>query len=260
MTEAIRGHLYDYPKYYDLVFGSDWKAEFDFLRACFEKHAGGPVHRLFEPACGTGRLLIKLAEAGYDVGGNDLNPHAVEFCNARFRRRGLAPPAFVGDMADFRLPRKVDAAFNMINSFRHLMTESAARRHFACVARALGKGGLYVLGLHLTPTEGEPIGEEEWSARRGNLAVISRMRTLGVDLDRRVEHLAMTFDVYTPTRHLRIEDEMDYRVYTLPQLRRLLAKTPELEVVETYDFAYDIDDPIAPGPGMEDVVLVFRRR
>ena len=28
-SEVIRAHLYDFPKYYDLVFGSDWKAEFE---------------------------------------------------------------------------------------------------------------------------------------------------------------------------------------------------------------------------------------
>jgi hypothetical protein len=85
--------------------------------------------------------LIKFAEAGYDVAGNDLNPLAVEFCNARFRRRGRAAAAVVGDMADFRLRPKVDAAFNMINSFRHLPSERSARSHLECVARALRKGG-----------------------------------------------------------------------------------------------------------------------
>ena len=102
---TLDADLYDFPKYYDLVFGSDWRAEFDFLTACFEKHASRPIRRLFEPACGTGRLLIKLAQAGYEVSGLDLNPHAVDYCNRRFARHGLASPAFVGDMSDFRLPR-----------------------------------------------------------------------------------------------------------------------------------------------------------
>jgi hypothetical protein len=32
----MAANLYDYPRYYDLVFGSDWKAEFDFLTAAFD--------------------------------------------------------------------------------------------------------------------------------------------------------------------------------------------------------------------------------
>src|SRR6187549_671346 len=53
---ALAKNLYDYPRYYDLVFGSDWKAEYDFLLEVFDKHAAGRVRRVFEPACGTGRL------------------------------------------------------------------------------------------------------------------------------------------------------------------------------------------------------------
>jgi hypothetical protein len=64
MPDVVHGSLYDYPKYYDLLFGSDWKAEFDFLRACFEKYAGCRVRRVFEPACGTGRLLVEVDDQG----------------------------------------------------------------------------------------------------------------------------------------------------------------------------------------------------
>ncbi|MFO1092161.1 MAG: class I SAM-dependent methyltransferase [Planctomycetaceae bacterium] len=260
MPETVVANLYDFPKYYDLIFGNDWKAEFDFLRVAFAKHGPRSVRRLFEPACGTGRLLIKLAQAGYEVAGNDLNPKAVQFCNDRLARHGFRRTAVVGDMSDFTVAKKFDAAFNTINSFRHLPTEKTARSHLQCVARALKKGGLYLLGLHLTPTKGAPIEDEMWSARRGNLSVNSYMWTKKRDLKVRNEELGMTFDVYTPTRHFRIEDEMHYRIYTAPQMRKLLTSVPELEVVETYDFHYDIDEPITIDAATEDVVFVLRKR
>ncbi|MBL8852073.1 MAG: class I SAM-dependent methyltransferase [Planctomycetaceae bacterium] len=260
MPETVAANLYDYPKYYDLIFGNDWKAEYDFLLAAFEKHGPKRVRRLFEPACGTGRLLIKLAQAGYEVAGNDLNPKAVAFCNDRLARYGFPRSAVVGDMSDFRVKKPYDAAFNPINSFRHLPTEAQARSHLQCVARALRRGGLYLLGLHLTPTRGAPIEEEAWGARRGNLAVNSYMWTKSRDLKRRNEQLGMTFDVYTPTRQFRIEDEMHYRIYTARHMRALLAGVPELEHIETYDFHYDIDEPVEISPETEDVVLVLRKR
>ena len=260
MTEIIEAHLYDYPKYYDLVYGSDWKAEFDFLKQCFEKHAAGEVERLFEPACGTGRLLIKLAEAGYKVAGNDLNPNAIDFCNARLQRRGFPPSAFVGDMSDFSVKRKFDAAFNMINSFRHLPTERSAENHLRCMADALVKGGLYILGLHMTPTVGESVDREAWSARRGNLSVVSTLWSENIDLEERNERVGMTFDVYTPTRHVRIVDEMGYRIYTAKHMHNLFSKVPELEIAEIYDFSYDIDEPVTLGPRTEDVVFVLQKK
>ena len=258
--DTIAGHLYDFPKYYDLIFGSDWKAEYKFLLACFEQWARRPVESVFEPGCGTGRLLVKFAQDGYDVAGLDLNPKAVDFCNARFRRKGLAPAAFIGDMANFKLKRRVDACFNMINTFRHLPDEAAALAHLRCVAAALHKGGLYVLGLHLTPTTEQRCTEETWSASRGNLSVVSRLWSIGIDTRKRVERIGMTYDVYTPSRQFRIEDETVFRTYTADQMRKLFDATPQLEVCETYDFRYDVDWPIEITGDTEDVVYVLRKR
>jgi len=258
--QVINTSLYDHPKYYDLLFGSDWKAEFDFLEACFDKHAWRTVRRLFEPACGTGRLMAKFARAGYAVSGNDLNAKAIEYCNARLVRQGFSPSATVGDMADFRLRRKVDAAYNTINSFRHLPDERAAEGHLRCVAEALHKGGLYVLGLHLTP-RGEPVcSEESWSARRGHLAVLSRMWSIRIDRRRRQEHVGMTVDVHTPRKRFRLAEQMIFRTYTAEQFQRLLRRVPRLQLVETYDFAYNVDVPIHVDADTEDVLYVLRKR
>ena len=259
MAEIIEGSIYDFPKYYDLLFGSDWKAEFDFLQACFKKHASRPVERIFEPACGTGRLLIKLAQAGYDVAGNDLNEKSIEFCNDRFERNGFPRSAVVQDMADFKVSRKFHAAFNLINTFRHLPTEATAVAHLNCVADALTKGGLYALGIHLEPTKGSRMEEESWSARRGNLAITSYMWSKGIDRRKRMEHLGVTLDIYTPTDHKRIVDHMEYRTYKRTQFQSLLKKVPALEVAEVYDFAYDIDKPHEITETSEDVVYVLRK-
>lgn len=260
MLPTTCANLYDYPKYYDLVYGSDWKPEFDFLQLCLRKHAIGKVKRLFEPACGTGRLLVKFAQAGFRVAGVDLNAKAVKYCNDRLARAGFARTAFVGDMCDFITRTPVDAAFNTINSFRHLSTESQAENHLRAVARCLRPGGLYVLGLHLTPTIGEPLQEESWSARRGNLAVLSHLWVIACDHRRRREEVGMRFDVYTPSKQFRLEDRIVFRTYSANQLRSLLARVPEFEVTQFYDFSYDIDRPTTIGPTTEDAVYVLRKK
>ena len=257
--ETIQGNLYDYPSYYDLVFGSDWKAEFEFLQQAFDQFATKKVKRLFEPACGTGRLLFRLARAGYDVSGLDLNERAVAYCNQRLARYGLPESVFVGDMTGFKLPRRVDACFNMINSFRHLQTETAARNHLRCVSEALNPGGIYVLGLHLTPTQAEPTESESWSARRGNLMVNTHLQTTSRNLSSREERFEMTYEVYTPTKRLQISDEVVFRTYTAPQLVKLVASVPRLELLAIHDFAYDLSQPVVLDERAEDVVLILGR-
>ena len=260
MSELLDGCLYDYPKYYDLLFGSDCAAEMSFLKACFQRYCEGKVTRVFEPACGTGRLMIRLARAGFEVAGNDLNPRAVTYCNDRLERSGFPATAAVGDMTDFRLRRRVDAAFNMINSFRHLDSEPAARSHLQCVAASLTPGGIYLLGLHLTPIRGPRDMGESWSARRGHLAINSNLHSIRLDRRRRIEDFALTFDIYTPTSYRRIVETMRYRTYSVSQILRLLESVPELEWIESFDFGYDITQPATIDASTEDVVLVLRRR
>ena len=257
--ETIAGHLYDFPKYYDLIFGSDWAAEFKFLKGCFQKYSKRPVTRIFEPACGTGRLMIQFAKAGYDVAGNDLNVKAIDYCNARLQRAGFPQTAFVGDMADFAVKKKVDAAFNMINTFRHLPNEKTAEAHFRCVADALNSGGLYFLGLHLTPKSPAKCTAESWSSSRGNLSVVSNLWTISTDLKKRQERIGVTYDVYTPTKQFRIADETIFRTYNVDQMFRLLATEPRFRLLEMYDFRYDLEWPIDVTSDTEDIVYVLQR-
>lgn len=258
--ENIAGNIYDYPVYYDLVFGADWSAEYHFLRACFAKHVSGKTKRLFEPACGTGRLLYRFAKGNYTIGGVDLNPKAIDYCNERLAKHGYKGEVFVGDMCDFQVARPYDASFNTINSFRHLLTEKQAVAHLQNMAAAIRPGGIYALGLHLTPTEGAPTDTESWNARRGSLSVNTHMWPLSRDPKKRIERFGMRFDVYSPTSHIRINDELVLRSYTAKQFSQLLNKVPDWKIDAVYDFRYDINEPIDIDPTIEDVVYILKRQ
>jgi len=252
--------IYDHPKFYDLVFGADCAAELKFIIACGQQFATGKIRKLFEPACGTGRLLFHLAKKGYSVHGLDLNPKAVDFCNQRLARHGFQDRAWVADMSCFEAKKKYDLAFNTINSFRHLASEKDAEGHLESMARCLRPGGLYLLGVHLTPTKAEPSDGESWSARRGHLAINTHMWTIERNAKKRVERYGIRFDVHNPTGSFRIEDILVLRSYTAPQMGKLIDKSGAWDVVETFDFVYDIDSPVVVDAASEDVVYVLRRR
>ncbi len=256
----VTGNLYDFPRYYDLVFGCDWRAEVDFLRGIFAKYVPGKTKSLFEPACGTGRLVFRLAKLGYKCAGLDLNPHAIDFCNRRLEKHDLPQSAFVGDMTDFELKKPVDAAFNTINSFRHLLAEKMALDHLRCTAKALRKGGVYVLGLHLTPLTTDPIEEEIWNTRRGKLSLQTRLVSVETNLKKRVERCEMTLEVDSPKQKLTIRDELKFRTYTHKQILQLLSEVHELELVGVYDFRYRIDLPTQVDELSQDVVLILRKK
>ena len=69
----------------------------------------------------------------------------------------------------------------------------------------------------------------------------------------------MSFDVYTPTKQYRIEDQVTFRTYTAGQMDRLLKGIADFEVTAVYDFSYDVGRPLEIGPETEDVVYVLRK-
>ncbi len=256
----IEESIYDHPKYYDLIFAAEWEPEFNFLEACFEQYVDRKVTRLFEPACGTGRLIYRFADAGYEISGNDLNDKAINFCNERLTRHGLQQRAVVGDMTQFALDQPVQAAFNTINSFRHLESEKLAVKHLNCMANAIVKGGIYVLGFHLSPIGVDACEEEYWSAEEGGLKVDSGMWLQKRNKRRRIETLGISFDVQTSDKKFRITDQLKFRTYTWPQFERLIDKVPQFEIVDVFDFDYDIENPLAIDDQCEDAVFVLKVR
>jgi SAM-dependent methyltransferase len=260
VTTTVYGTVYDYPEYYDLVFGAGAGLQCEFLNGCFDLHAGRRVRRVFEPACGSGRLLVRLAACGLEVSGWDINPASVDYCNNRFKRRGLPAPAVLGDIVNVSLPSKVDAAFNLISSFQLLTTEGAAESHLRSMAASVATGGLYILGLHLMPSRGAPIKRERLSATRGNLTVVCRIWTKQICSDRREVRCGMITEIRTRDRGVRIVEDCMFRAYSVTQIQRLLDRVGHFETVATYDYNYNLSNPISVGPETQDVVYVLRRR
>ncbi|MFG0287941.1 MAG: class I SAM-dependent methyltransferase [Rhodopirellula sp. JB044] len=270
---VIEESIYDHPKYYDLVFGADVAAETKYILDCQHVFGTGEPGWFFEPACGTGRLMYALARKGHDVCGLDLNSKAVAFCNDRFRRKGYPETAICADMcefsrADFKgiFPQSrkkagpVAVAFNTINSFRHVGSEKDARAHLECMADVVRPGGLYLLGVHLTPTSVPPSETESWSARRGHLAINTHMWTVDRDKKKRLERFGIRFDVHTPSDSFRINDELRLRSYTPLQMQRLIDHGGKWECIATHDFGYEVDNPIEVDSSTEDVVYVLQRK
>lgn len=251
---------YDYPQYWDLAFHSETKLEADFLDAACRKYCDFAPKRILEPGCGGGRLVVELASRGYEVTGFDLNQSAVDYVKKRLRRRGFSADVFRADMTDFRIASPVDVAINPVNTFRHLTTEDAARRHLQAIADSLRPGGIYILGFHLLPPDADEEDCERWTARHGKTRVTTTVRVLDFDRRRRLETVRFSLRVLSGKRDLRLWSDHQLRIYKADQFRRLLNSVTAFELCDVYDFWYEIDHPLKLNDELGDTVFVLRKR
>jgi SAM-dependent methyltransferase len=257
---ALLADWYDYPQYYDLAFLDETKPEADFLEAAFRKYARRPVRRVLEPGCGGGRLVVELALRGFELVGFDTSEPALAHLCKQLARRKLTADVYRGDMTQFRVTQPVDAAICTFNTFRHLTTEAAALSHLQSVAEALSPGGIYVLGMHLLPPDADEESLERWTASKGQTKVVFTLRVLNFNRRTRLETLRATMLVRTPGKELRLASEFQFRIYTAAQFRSLLAKVPQLELCDVYDFCYEIDQPLKLNNVISDTVFILRKK
>ena len=267
MAHQISGSIYDYPNLYDVLFSDLCRSEMGFLTSICNRFVGDDKENisLFEPACGSGRLLYHLAKSGFDAAGLDLNPHAVAFCNRRLKRHGFRESAIVGNMTSFSLADmertiKFDVAFNFVSSFLHLITEKEAQRHLHAVADVLKPNGIYLLGIHLKPEGKQRCSHERWNMRRGSLSVKSRLQSLSQDMKKRIEMIEFCVEAKTPKKRYNVVDRFPFRIYSAKQFFKLLVAVNRFDVLETYSFDYDVSRPIKVTADSEDVVFVLRAR
>jgi SAM-dependent methyltransferase len=257
--KVTQTNWYDIPRFYDIAFQGDTKQEAQFIEQACQKYSSTPVRRILEPACGGGRLVTELATRGYDLVGFDLSSPAIRFAGQRLRRRGLEAELFVGDMADFQLQQPVDAAFNLCNTFRHLLSEQAARRHLESVARHLPEGGIYVLGLHLLPLDVDESCIERWTETYRGTRVTVTLRVTETNRRERWEQIRVNLLVRSPKGEQRFRDEFRLRMYTAAQFRRLIRGVGSWEICDVYDFWYDIGEPLRLNDEITDSVFILRK-
>jgi 2-polyprenyl-3-methyl-5-hydroxy-6-metoxy-1,4-benzoquinol methylase len=257
-TETIRS-WYDYPELYELGFLEETPTESRFLMNVFDKYVPFPVERVLETGCGSGRLICDMAKRGFAMTGLDLNPTSLDYCQSKLDKEGCRAELVVGDMTQFHFDKPFDAVVNAINTFRHLETEEAALAHLNCVADHLKPGGVFVLSLHLLPRGGDLWGTERWTAKTDDMSIYYALTVVETSMKTRLEKLRISMLVKKKEESFRLADHITLRIYTVDQLKSLLAKCPKLKIAGVHDFWYDIDSAQKLNSNACDTILVLQR-
>jgi SAM-dependent methyltransferase len=256
---------YDTPLYYDIIFDDGTEQEANFLEAAFAKHSqvyrrSKSNLRVLEPACGSGRLMARLAKRGHTVTGFDLNPKMLEAARKRLAALGNKGTLKRQRLESFEVAGTFDLAHCLLSTFKYILNEDGAVSHLNAVSRHVKPGGLYILGIHLTDYTRTSYEHERWTGSRNGIDVICNTRTWPPIRRTRREILRNRLRVTSPGGSEKLlETNWECRTYDAAQLRRTLRKVRDLTPVAYYDFHYDLSAPSLGAALSDDVVVILRK-
>lgn len=116
--------------------------------------------RVLDLACGTGRISVPLAQAGFEVAGLDLSSRAL----AVAREAGPDLDFRQGDMRELPWPDGgFDAVINLWTAFGYFESRSDDERVLREVARVLRPGGLFLIDTINQTALHRSFAPESWS-------------------------------------------------------------------------------------------------
>jgi len=247
-----------YTRYYDLVTNTLYDVSF-YLQ--YAAQCGGPI---LELACGTGRLVVPLAEAGYEVYGIDLSEEMLAVCREKVNRHGLSDRVTLteGNMSSFDLPRKdFTLAYVPLRSFSHLFTQRDQMACLRCVANHLSPGGTFIVAIFAPhykvlaqEHEGKDIKRGEFTMPDGNL-VVRWERFIRNDVARQILHFRFRFEERDCSGELvnTLEAPLDMR-YTFRYELQLLFEKVGFQVTDVFR-----DYERHPYDGTGEIIMVGRK-
>jgi SAM-dependent methyltransferase len=159
--EGLAVEVYDHDKAIGRSFG-----DVEFYRARLEGVAG-PI---LEPACGNGRMMVPLLEAGHEVAGFDLSPQMIARCEANCRARGFAPRLVVAGFGGFDMGGGYAAVVLPVSSFQLIERFDAGLAALRRFADALAPGGKLIIDLFHPPARAVGhTSETQWTLPTGDL-------------------------------------------------------------------------------------------
>ncbi len=234
--------IYSIPDVYDVLHSPGTAKDVSMCLRTARGYAGPAAvkaHTWVEPACGTGRYVRALAARGCDALGVDLSEGMVEYARKRWegvQREGSARFA-VGDMTAMEKVAgkgqekgKFDAGLNLINSIRHLGSDTELDAHLKSMAAVLKAGGVYIVGLSVTLYGSESPSEDLWNGSRGRMKVAQVIQydppTARRGASARVERAYSHITVTSPSGSREYVSSYSLRCYSRAQWLEAIQRSP----------------------------------
>ena len=135
----------NYDRYLDVMYNQEFDKHEGFQEFYLELAKKYGRDGVIDVACGTGAVLLYLAEHGVIADGSDLSQEMCRVCSQKAAAKNLDLRIFQGNMADFDAGRKYSLVIIARSGFMHLPEQKLQIAALKNMNRHLVSGGILTL-------------------------------------------------------------------------------------------------------------------
>ena len=187
LAEAEKYKLYEDGQLFELEYPSS-----EDLQFWIDEAAAAPGNEILELACGTGRLLDAMANAGYDCTGLDLSTVML----SEAVKKNAEVQWLEADIRSFDLKERFALVILTGNSICHLLDAESVESCFGCVLRHLKQSGRFIVNVFVPAAElllPQSEMEEEFATYKDPATgvEVKITHTYRYDADTQVKHVTL---------------------------------------------------------------------
>lgn len=130
---------------YAQIYRLDPEATRREVDAILAMSAAKPRASVLDLCCGVGRHAVEFARRGFEVAGLDISPIFLDMGRQKAAQAGVEVTWVEGDMRDIPFEDRFDLVVDLFGAWGYFDTDTENEQVFGSVARALRKGGRFVL-------------------------------------------------------------------------------------------------------------------
>ncbi|GCE19453.1 class I SAM-dependent methyltransferase [Dictyobacter kobayashii] len=163
---------------YDLIapFYDSEHAHFDEDLDMYNNFAELCGGKILELACGSGRVMLPLAEQGYEVTGVDNSSKMLELAREALQDAGVSARCTLveQDISTLQLNQKFRLAIIALGSFAHITTRKEQQKVLAAVRSHMSTGGTFIVDIsnadarYMEELTGQVLHQGTWQHEDGS--------------------------------------------------------------------------------------------
>lgn len=236
-------------QYYDLDKPFLPKDEWDFYLSYATRSRGV----ILEPMCGTGRFLLPLLQAGFEIEGFDASEHMLAKLKKNAHDLNLQPCVWKAFIEDVTLHDRYDLIFIPAGSFNLIVDQSIVMQSLQALYAALMVGGTFVFELIKKEfIEKVPVGlpsSRSVYKKDGTWITVTSVQSPMIN------GVSSSLSRYTlfdgPTILHTEKEEYNFRFYTDKEIKNLLSQVGFKEIRSMKAFVYN------GLPDQDDMVIIY---